>query len=72
MHAGYPLIPLIVLADSDNASWTGEALSLGAQHVLDKSRQTPEKLASTIRYYVRYGRRPGPLGPKELGTPPAP
>ncbi len=71
VHAGYPHIPMIVLADGDGADWTGEALSLGAQHVLDKSRQTPEKLSSTIRYYVRYGRRAGPLGPKEVGTPPA-
>lgn len=71
VHAGYPQIPMIVLAEADNTDWTAEALSLGAQHVLDKSRQTPEKLSSTIRYYVRYGRRAGPLGPKEVGTPPA-
>lgn len=60
VRAGFPHTPVIVLAGTEDTSWTGEALSLGVQHVLDKGRQTPEKLASTIRYYVRYGRRLGP------------
>jgi hypothetical protein len=54
LHAVFPRIPLVVLADADASSWAGEAVRLGAQHVLIKSRLTSERLSSTIRYYAYY------------------
>lgn len=54
LHAGFPQIPLVVLAGSDASSWAGEAVRLGAQHVLIKDELTSNKLASTIRYYAYY------------------
>lgn len=54
LHAGFPRIPMIVLAGPDAAARAGEAVSLGAQHVLAKSDLTPAKLSSTLRYYSRY------------------
>lgn len=54
LHAGFPRIPMIVLAGPDAAARAGEAVSLGAQHVLAKSGLTPAKLSSTLRYYSRY------------------
>lgn len=58
LKARFPRTPLIVLAGGDAAAWSGEAVRLGAQHVLDKSALTPEKLASTLRYYAHYVGRP--------------
>lgn len=57
MHAGFPRTPLIVLGLGASV-WAGEALRLGAQHVLEKQGLTAEKLSSTIRYYARYARGP--------------
>lgn len=50
LRAGYPRIPLVILAGSDASSWVGEAVRLGALHVLHKSQLTPEALSSTIRH----------------------
>ncbi|MEQ1919397.1 MAG: hypothetical protein ABL955_09370 [Elusimicrobiota bacterium] len=54
LHAGFPETPLVVLSGSDAAAWASEAVRLGAQHVLPKSELTPEKISSTLRYYVHY------------------
>lgn len=54
LHAGFPRIPMIVLAGPDMAAHAGEAVGLGAQHVLAKSELTSAKLASTLRYYSHY------------------
>ena len=66
LHAGFPKTPLVILAGADAATWASEAVRLGAQHVLPKNQLTPEKLSSTLRYYVHYtqGRKrsaPAPL-----------
>lgn len=61
LKARFPLTPLIVLAGTDAADWSGAAVRLGAQHVLDKSSLTPEKLSSTLRYYAHYVGRPDKL-----------
>lgn len=60
----FPRVPLIVLAGTDAAAWSGEAVRLGAQHVLDKAGLTSEKLSSTLRYHALYasGKRPAPAG----------
>lgn len=54
IHAGFPRTPLIVLAGPAVAARAGEAVSLGAQHVLVKSELTPEKLSSALRFFLRY------------------
>lgn len=54
LHAGFPRIPLIVLAGPDVAARAGEAVGLGAQHVLAKSGLTSAKLSSMLRYYSHY------------------
>ncbi|MDP3542639.1 MAG: response regulator [Elusimicrobiota bacterium] len=54
LHAGYPKIPLIVLAGPALAPRAAEAVRLGAQHVLVKSELTTEKLSSTLRYFLGY------------------
>lgn len=54
IHSGFPKTPLVVLAGSGSAAWASEAVRLGAQHVLPKSDLTPEKISSTLRYYVHY------------------
>lgn len=51
LHAGFPRIPMIVLAGPDVAARAGEAVGFGAQHVLAKSELTSAKLSSTLRYY---------------------
>ncbi|MDD5303287.1 MAG: hypothetical protein PHS14_09280 [Elusimicrobia bacterium] len=72
LHAGFPATPLIVLAGSDSPSLAAEAVRLGAHHVLLKSRLTPEKLSSTIRYFVHYTldrKRPAPDSEALAGLP---
>lgn len=71
LHAGFPKTPLIVLAGAQAAASSGEAVRLGAQHVLLKSQLTPDKLASTLRFYVHYiqGRARPARAPEP--TPPA-
>ncbi|MDD5303288.1 MAG: hypothetical protein PHS14_09285 [Elusimicrobia bacterium] len=64
LHAGFPRIPLVVLAGEDGSSWAGEAVRLGAQHVFFKSQLTPDKLSSMIRYYAYYCA--SPVGPSAL------
>lgn len=54
LHAGFPGTPLIVLAGPAVAARAGEAVGLGAQHVLVKSELTPEKLSSALRFFLRY------------------
>lgn len=54
LHAGFPLTPLIVLAGPAVAARAGEAVGLGAQHVLVKSELTQEKLSSVLRFFLRY------------------
>lgn len=54
LKSRFPLTPVIVLAGADAAAWSGAAVRLGAQHVLDKSSLTPEKLSSALRYYAHY------------------
>lgn len=54
LHAGFPRTPLIVLAGPGLAARAGEAVSLGAQHVLLKSELTSAKLSSALRYYTHY------------------
>ena len=55
VHAGFPGIPLVVLAGADSTSWAAEAVRMGAQHVLFKSELTSGKLSSALRYYAYYG-----------------
>jgi DNA-binding NarL/FixJ family response regulator len=62
LHAGFPSIPVIVLAGFDDPDWVAEAVSLGAAHVLLKSELTADKLSSVIRYFVHYN-RPAPVRP---------
>lgn len=50
LHARFPRVPVVVLAGPDAASWAGQAVRLGALHVLVKDRLTAEALASTIRH----------------------
>ena len=50
LHARFPRIPVVVLAGPDAFSWGGQALRLGALHLLLKSRLTAEALSSTIRH----------------------
>ena len=71
LHAGFPETPLVVLAGADAAAWASEAVRLGAQHVLLKSQLTPDKLSSTLRFYVHYiqGRKRSARPPEP--TPPA-
>jgi DNA-binding NarL/FixJ family response regulator len=60
LHAIFPRTPIVILSGTDAALWTGEAVRLGAQHVLEKDELTADKLASTIRFYACYvGEREG-------------
>ena len=61
LHAGFPRIPMIVLAGPAVAARAGEAVGLGAQHVLAKSGLTSAKLSSMLRYYSHY--LPDPVEP---------
>lgn len=54
LHAEFPRTPLVILAGADASTWAGEAVRLGAQHVLSKSELTPDKLSSALRYYAYY------------------
>jgi DNA-binding NarL/FixJ family response regulator len=60
LHAIFPETPIVILSGTDSRLWTGEAVRLGAQHVLEKDDLTSDKLASAIRFYACYvGERPG-------------
>ena len=50
LHAGFPGIPVVVLAGPDAYTWAGQAVRLGALDVLPKSRLTAEALSSTISF----------------------
>jgi DNA-binding NarL/FixJ family response regulator len=56
LHAWYPRVPLVVLAGADAFAWAGQAVRLGALHLLLKSRLTPQALSSTVRYCAGRGR----------------
>lgn len=54
LHAGFPHIPMVVLAGPEAAACSREALGLGAQLVLAKNQLTSGKLSSALRYYTHY------------------
>lgn len=54
LHARHPRVPVVILAGPDAFSWAGQAVRLGALHMLLKSRLTTAALSSTIRHCVSY------------------
>lgn len=50
LHALYPRVPLVILAGASAAARAGDAVRLGALHMLRKSALTPAALTSTIRH----------------------
>lgn len=56
LHARFPSVPVVILAGADASSWVGDAVQLGAMHLLYKNQLTPEALSSTIRYCAQNAR----------------
>jgi DNA-binding NarL/FixJ family response regulator len=54
LHAIFAHTPIVILSGTDARLWAGEAVRLGAQHVLEKDDLTSDKLASAIRFYACY------------------
>jgi DNA-binding NarL/FixJ family response regulator len=48
LHAMFADTPIVILSGTDARLWTGEAVRLGARHVLAKDDLTSDKLASAI------------------------
>ena len=51
LHGLFADTPIVILSGTDARLWTGEAVRLGARHVLAKDDLTSDNLASAIRFY---------------------
>jgi len=52
LHAIFPSTSIVILSGTDSRLWMGEAVRLGAEHVLEKDDLTADTLASAIRLYA--------------------
>lgn len=50
LRASHPRVPVVVLAGPDASAWAGDAVRLGAMHMIHKSQLTSAALLSTIRH----------------------